>query len=127
MSVSYLLCWHIMFIMAFTNVIKVPEAPNSNVLNTTAVKASDVVLAGGSFYGFFINQHVLESIDNDTRGGPRGPPPRSSFPYTRLTSIGQGNSFFLYSQINSTTFVENFWDHDAGDWHEGRQVSIGAV
>ena len=96
------------------------------VADTVDIKVSDLVIASTT-YSLIVNRTQLECLACSDGGEAVQTVPGSSYPYTRLASISSGNSFFLYNQINDTTFAENFFDVAVGGWHESKNISIGTL
>ena len=67
-------------------------------------------------YAFWVNDTGLTLSTDMFKTLPSLP--HSSFPFKRLagTSLVNGTSFFIYHQLNSSTFAEDQWDNSLGGW-----------
>ena len=84
------------------------------------IRQSDIALFG-SVGAIWINrtQPVVEY-----RKGTLGPD--SAFPFTRLASATSADysSTYLYHQMNGTTFAEEQWNEDAGEWGTPQYITL---
>jgi len=90
----------------------------------TQVTVGDLSSANdAATYGLFVNGKTLSSFSGDPELFTS--PPESPYPYTRLATTSQPNSyvFYLYHQINETTIAEDAWDESTGVWTSSK-ISI---
>ena len=77
-------------------------------------------------YAFWVNSTSLQAIDDFAV--PDRIPRLSPCPYKRIVTaipVGVESSiFYLYHQINESTFAEHAFDHSAGSWIDSRSISI---
>ena len=88
---------------------------------------SDAAGSGSGPYGLWVNGSTLSIFPVSSGNGPTAEKNIGSpFPFKRLASITAVNStnFYLYHQINETTFAEDFWETDVGEWTASVNVSI---
>lgn len=96
------------------------SSTNSSIQGYGSVHQSDVALFG-RFGAIWINgtQPKIEHVIGF-------PTPDSTFPFTRLAGVTLADySFaFLYHQINGTTFAEEQWDEEAGEWGVPQYITV---
>ena len=72
-------------------------------------------------YGFWINKGRLVPFNHSSSSFSfESLPnlPKSPFPFTRMAALSptNGTSFFIYHQLNASSFVEDQWDSSVGGW-----------
>lgn len=70
----------------------------------------------GRVLGFWVKNQTLTPLSGDFYS--KSPSPQSLFPFSRLASIVPVNSsdFFIYHQLNASSFGEERWDDSFGGW-----------
>ena len=68
-------------------------------------------------YGFWVNDKRLVPLASDLFDS-LPVLPESPFPFTRLAGLSpsNGSSFFIYHQLNASSFAEDQWDSSVGGW-----------
>ena len=68
-------------------------------------------------FGFWVKNQALTALLSDPFSSvPTSP--QSPFPFSRLAGMipVNGSDFFIYHQLNASSFAEDQWDDSLGGW-----------
>ena len=111
-----------------TGELEIISPENKEIMTANAaLERSDLVTirtkggTSGSAIGFWVQNNSLG------HGIFKSLSPTYDFPFARLATASTGsanNVTFLYHQIDASTFAQEEWDADLGDWLPGTNISV---
>ena len=90
--------------------------------NESSVQQSDITIFNKEYFIWITNGKPAVLIPSEE---PVPKLPDNAFPFTRLASLTLADgSYYLYHQINGTTFAEEQWDGTLQAWTATEYISI---
>ena len=93
-------------------------------MDPTGIQKSDLVTIAStgdpsdSQYGFCVKDKRLALLGTDYMFKTIPSMPSTPYPFARLARLTPaiGTNFFIYHQLNASTFAEDQWDDTVGGW-----------
>lgn len=96
----------------------------SEIIDPIEIQNSDLVTISNpedpsdSQYGFRVKEKRLASLGPEAEFNLIPSTPSTPYPFGRLAGFSSavGANFFIYHQLNASTFAEDQWDDTVGGW-----------